>query len=180
MKTPLPLFCLLLTTAPAFAQMQPTMLTTAERAAKAIAEGAEMTEPFKGANTILIHTTDSAAVALKKFARALILAGIEPDRIDAEIGYLTTKGKAIGTLTPAVYAYRVVSTPERGGTVLTISGDYTVRVGLTGGITAPMRWTPGNGNQGKGCFAVVEPAALAYPGGRIWYKQGALIQPVMH
>ena len=46
------LFALVLLAGPVAAQMQPTLLTKAELATKAIAEGKEMGEPFKGANTI--------------------------------------------------------------------------------------------------------------------------------
>lgn len=150
---------------PVMAQMQPPPPTIAELAA-----GQESATPFKGANVILLHTPDSSAVALKKMARALILAGIEPDKLEIEIGYLTTKGKAVGQLTPAMFQYKVVSSPEPGGTLLTITGDFTVRISLVSSMTVPMHWTPGNGNQGKICFATIEPVALSYPKGRIGYK----------
>ena len=163
------LFCCLLATAPAFAQMQPTLPTNAERAAQEIANGKEMAEPFKGATTILIHTTDSAAVALKKFARALLANDMEPDKIDAELGYLRTKDKMVGQLSPAVYQYKVISSAERGGTLLAVTGNFTARVSLTQTISVPMVWVKGNLLQAKQCFALIQAVALAYPGGRIGY-----------
>jgi len=127
--------------------------------------------PFKGANVILIHTPDSTGVALKKLARALIVAGIEPDKIEPEVGYLTTKGKPVGQLSPAVYEYKVISSPEAGGTMLAITGTYTVKMNLVNSMTNPMYWVKGNLLQAKQCFATIEPVALAYPGGRVGYTK---------
>lgn len=161
------LLCLaLLGSAPAMAQMQPPAPTVAER----LARGLEVPEPFKGANSILVHCPDSAGVALKQFARALIQAGLEPDRIDPEGGYLTTRGKSAAQLPAVVFSYQAIGSREPGGTLLTITGSYTVRMSLANSVTIPMNWTQGNGNPGKACFALIEPVALAYPRARIGYK----------
>jgi hypothetical protein len=132
--------------------------------------GQEAAQPFKGANEILIHTPDSAGVALKKMARTLIVAGIEPDKVDAEIGYITTKGKSVGQMTPATFNYRIVATPEPSGTLLSITGDYTVGLNAARTMTNPMYWVKGNLLQAKQCFITIEPVAQAYPGGRLGYK----------
>lgn len=149
---------LLLASVPALAQTAPPV-------------GQESTEPFKGANEILIHTPDSTSVALKKLAREMIVAGIEPDKIEPEIGYLTTKPKAVGQLTPASFSYKVVSSSEPGGTLLRITGDYTVKLNMVSSMTNPMYWVKGNLLQAKQCFVAIQPVALAYPGGKVAYRQ---------
>jgi hypothetical protein len=148
---------LLLATAPTLAQTTPPA-------------GQEAIQPFKGANEILIHTPDSTGVALKKMARALIVAGIEPDKVDAEIGYITTKGKSVGQMTTATFNYRIVATPEPSGTLLSITGDYTVGLNAVRAMTNPMYWVKGNLLQVKQCFITIEPVAQSYPGGRVGYK----------
>ena len=131
--------------------------------------GTEAAQPFKGANTILIHTTDSVGPALKKFARAMLLNGLEPDRIDAEIGYLNSKPKRVGSISPATFEYKAVATAEPSGTLLTITGIYIVPLSEARNMTESMFWTKGNLLQAKQCFIGVELAALAYPQGRIGY-----------
>ena len=168
MNTPL-LVALLLSASPAVAQMQPTQPTAAELSEKARASGLEMSKPFKGATTILLHTTDSADVALKKFARVLVTNGYEPDKLDVEIGYLTTKGKQVGNLTPAVFEYKAVSSSEPGGSLLTITGLFTVKANAFNSITGSMAWAPGNLLQAKHCFVAIEAVALGYINARIGY-----------
>lgn len=135
--------------------------------------GVEVPAPFKGANTILIHTPDSIDAALDKLARALIVSGIEPDKIDSHIGYLTTKPKPVGQLTPAAFQYRAIASREPGGTLLAITGAYTVQMSLARSMTQPMYWVKGNMLQAKLCFVTIQPAAEAYPGGRVAYLQNA-------
>lgn len=168
MNTPL-LVALLLFASPAVAQMQPTQPTAAELSEKARASGLEMSKPFKGATTILLHTTDSADVALKKFARVLVTNGYEPDKLDVEIGYLTTKGKHVGDITPAVYEYKAVSSSEPGGSLLTITGSFTAKISAFNSMTVPMAWAPGNLLHAKHCFVAIEAIASAYAGGRLGY-----------
>ncbi|GAC1379170.1 MAG: hypothetical protein NVS3B25_31580 [Hymenobacter sp.] len=177
MKPTLLLLCLFAALArPVFAQMQPVAPTEAELRAA----GTESPRPFKDANTILVHAPDSVGVALRKLARSLVMAGIEPDRIDAQVGYLTTKGKAVGALAPAVYQYKVLATPEPGGTMLAITGDYTKRVSLLQSVTVAMFWRSGGLLESKQCFALVEAAAATYPKGRLGYKYQAAPAPVFH
>jgi hypothetical protein len=131
--------------------------------------GAEVTTPFKGANVILIHTTDSTSAALKKLARALIVAGIEPEKVEPEIGYLSTKAKPVGQLSPATFEYKAVATPEPGGTLLSITGTYTVKMNMVNSMTNSMYWVKGNLLQAKQCFSTIQPIAEAYPGGKVGY-----------
>jgi hypothetical protein len=96
--------------------------------------------PFNSAEQILIHTTDSRAVALRKMARTLVLAGIKPDKASMALGYYyATKGKLVGRLHPATYRYMVVASREPTGTLLTITGTYTVKV-YSGDTVESMYW----------------------------------------
>ena len=130
---------------------------------------AESATPFKGANTILIHTADSSGIALRKIAKALLIAGIEPDKIEPEIGYLTAKGKSSGSMSSAIFDYKIVTSPERGGTLLTISGSCTTRASLTHTIVVPMVW--GASGNAKNCFVLIEPVAVSYAPATIGYLQ---------
>jgi hypothetical protein len=125
--------------------------------------------PFKGANIILIQTPDSASAALKKMAGAFLLAGFVPDKLDTELGYLTTQPKSFGQMTPAVFTYKVVARANPpGGAILELSGEYTVPLGLRS-LTSSMHWYKGNLTQDKACFNEAEKAAKAYPGGIVQY-----------
>jgi len=132
----------------------------------------EVGAPFRGANTIIVHTTDSMNVALNKFARVMVLEGYTIDKLDLPLGYLLTKGKPVGQITPAVYTYKAVALQEAGGTALRITGEYTIPVGVRS-LTESMFWVKGNLPHAKQCFSGVEKVALSYVGGRVGY----LLQP---
>lgn len=133
--------------------------------------------PFNGVEQILIHTTDSSAVALKKMARTLVLAGFKPNKTYPNLRYLTTKGKLVGRLHPATYHYMVVATREPTGTLLTITGTYTVKV-YSGDTVESMYWVRDDLPSAEQtflawhamqCFRVIQPVAQAYPGGHVGY-----------
>jgi hypothetical protein len=134
-------------------------------------------ELFSGAEQLLIHTTDSSAVALKKMVRTLVLAGFEPNKTYPNLRYLTTKGKLVGRLHPATYRYMVVASHEPTGTLLTITGTYTVKV-YSGDTVESMYWVrddlpPAEQTflawHAKQCFLIIQPIAQAYPGGHVEY-----------
>ena len=147
-------------------------------AAAQTAATAEAPAPFKGANTILLHTPDSTGPALNKMARALIVAGIEPDKIEPQIGYLTARGHSSGSMNPATFDYRIVASPEPGGTLLTISGTCNTRASFTQTIAVPMVW--GASGNAKGCFALIEPIALSYTPAKIGYLKKGENKAVLH
>jgi hypothetical protein len=137
--------------------------------AQKVVVGQESQTPFKSANTLIIHTSDSSSFALKKLAKALVIAGIEPDKLEPEIGYLTAKGQSSGSMNPAVFNYKIVASSEPGGTTLTISGTCTTRASFTHTIDVPMVW--GATGNSKKCFALIEPVALSYASAKIGYLQ---------
>lgn len=102
-------------------------------------------------------------------AKLLVLADYSLDKNDSELGYLTTAEKPIGQLTPAKYGYRVVAKPEGSGTALTVTGQYSIPVGLRT-ITESMYWTKGNLPHAKQCFAAIEKVVLQYPDAKFSYS----------
>jgi hypothetical protein len=146
--------------------------------AQKVVVGQESQAPFKSANTLVIHTSDSSSVALKKIAKALVTAGIEPDKLEPEIGYLTAKGQSSGSMTPAVFNYKIVASSEPGGTALTISGTCTTRASFTHTIEVPMVW--GASGNAKKCFALIEPVVLSYAPAKIGYLQKGENKATMH
>ena len=136
------------------------------------AQTTEAAEPFRGANTIMVHTPDSMSAALNKLARVLVLQGYTIDKLDLTLGYLVTKGQPVGQITPAIYTYKAVAIPEGQGSALRITGEYSFPAGLRT-ITESMFWVKGNLPHAKQCFTGAEKAALSYAGGRVGY----LLQP---
>ena len=132
----------------------------------------EASEPFRGANTIMVHTPDSMNAALNKLARVMVLQGYTIDKLDLPLGYIVTRGKPVGQLTPAVYTYKAVAIQEGKGSALRITGEYTIPVGMRT-LTESMYWVKGNLPHAKQCFVGVQKAALSYAGGHIGY----LLQP---
>jgi hypothetical protein len=151
-----------------FVLLAALLLARAAAAQTVPAPGAEAAMPFKGANTIVVHTPDSATVALQKLGRLMVVQGYTMDKFDAALGYLATKGKPVGQLTPAVYSYTAVAMKEAGATALYIKGTYAFPVGART-LTESMFWTKGNLPHAKQCFSAVEKVALAYPAARIGY-----------
>ena len=166
MKPLFPLLCLLLATAPAFAQMQPTILTKAEMAAGAIAEGKEMREPFKGANTILIHTPDSAGRALVIFARSLQANGVAVERLDKELLSISTKNVLLTRAAYASEASYLVTASQGPQSVLVIKGQVVGEV-LNTKVVFPAAFKGAEVGTPKAAFRLMERAAVAYPLGKV-------------
>jgi hypothetical protein len=155
-----------------------SLLALSALAQDGVAQVPTTVEPFNGAEQILIHTTDSSAVALKKMARTLVLAGIKPDKTYTALRYYyATKPKPVGRLHPAIYSYKVLASREPTGTLLTITGTYTVKV-YSGDTVESMYWVrddlpPAERTflawHAKQCFRVIQPVAQAYPGGHVEY-----------
>lgn len=130
--------------------------------------GQGQAQVFKGANTILVQTSDSANTALTKMARLFVQQGFTIDKLDQSLGYLTTTGKTYGQISPAVFTYKVVAQPSASGTVLVVTGEYIVQAGLRS-ITSPMHWYKGNLTQDKQCFLHAQEVANAYSGASVSY-----------
>ena len=148
------------------------VLTKAELAAKAINEGKEMDEPFKGANTILIHTTDSAAAAYGNVARALLAANFALGKTDKEFGIVSTVPRP-GKTGVAVTVNAVI-TSEAGGSLVRLRGTGTWAVAefVIRGAGQQISAVSYGGLQGspkREEWNLMAQAAAAYKGGRVTY-----------
>ena len=152
--------------------MQPTMLTKAELAAKAIVEGKEMAEPFKGANTILIHTADSAAAAYGSVARALLAANFALGKTDKELGIVSTVPRP-GKTGVAVTVNAVI-TAEPGGSLVRLRGTGTwataeLIIRGAGQEISAVSYGGMQGSPKRESWNLMAQAAAAYKGGRVSY-----------
>ena len=146
----------------------PTLAQTAPAA------GQEAPTPFKKANTVIIHTTDSLGTAYKKLAGVLLNAGYTLDRNDKELGFLNTKARPAANKV-AMHTLRasVVKTPE--GTDILLRGSYA-----TPGLAAVSPWLMSGDTETEyrgmktsvvmSCWNELEKVAALYPGGRLSYK----------
>jgi hypothetical protein len=103
---------LLLTGAPVFAQGSPAL-------------GPETTEPFKGATSLMVHTQDSANVAYKKLANALLAAGYGIEKSDKELGFISTAARPAPKYN-MLYACKFYVKPTATGSDIQVSGNFTL------------------------------------------------------
>ncbi|TVT43122.1 hypothetical protein FNT36_03245 [Hymenobacter setariae] len=93
----------------------PTLAQTAPPA------GQEAAQPTKRDNVIILHTTDSVAVAYSKLGRVLLDGGYPIDRSDKELGYINTSYRP--TQNRAVEAaYRFSIKPSKEGAIIEVRG----------------------------------------------------------
>lgn len=125
--------------------------------------------PFENANTILIHTPDSGAVALKNIARLFLAKGFPMDKMEAELGYFATGlvqlNKAAGSVSTC--RLRVVQSP-------TSTHDFI----LTGDVASYTRY--GNSNKPMAfekiinyrriAFLMADAIIKEYPGATLTYS----------
>lgn len=92
--------------------------------ARAIAYlGQATTEPFKGANTIVLHTADSAAAAYGHLTRVLLAGGFALDRTDPAVGQVDTAPCQVGGLSLRA-SFRFIVVPASGGASIAVQGSY--------------------------------------------------------
>jgi hypothetical protein len=133
------------------------------RAQKAPAVGTEAAQPFRGANVVIIHTTDSAKVALKQVASQLQSNGFVIDRLDYDLMSVSTKSRSFaGSGFHTMVASAAI---EKGDVVL--RGEWHGQLGQYS-TTEPAAYT---NNASKKALSELEAVAKAYPGGRVAYLQ---------
>ena len=136
--------------------------------------GQEVPTPFKKANTIIIHTTDSTGTAYKKLAGVLFNAGYTLDRNDRELGFLNTKARpAANKAAMQTLRASIIKTPE--GADILLKGAYA-----TPGLAAISPWLMSGDTETEyrgmktsivmSCWNELEKVAALYPGGRLAYK----------
>lgn len=137
-------------------------------------DGQEAAQPFKKANTLIIHTSDSVATAYRKLAGVLLNAGYTIDRNDKELGFLNTKARPTAKKM-AMQTLRASVVKTQTGADILLKGSYA-----TPGLAAMSPWlmsgdteTEYRGMKGSlimSCWDELEKVAALYPGGRLAYK----------
>jgi hypothetical protein len=89
------------------------------------APGVEAAQPFKGANTILLHTPDSAQVAYSKLAKSLLAAGYGLEKSDKELGFISTTARPAPRYN-MMYACKFFVKPTPSGSDIQASGTFTL------------------------------------------------------
>jgi hypothetical protein len=125
--------------------------------------------PPKRANAVLVQTPDSAAVALRRFATALVSQGYVIEKLDAQFLTLITAPRVIeGQCMQRLIVRAVAAAGPNSG--LCISGDYTATI-----LGQPYSGIAQYSGENKGCntssFRALERAARAYPAGRVSYAK---------
>jgi hypothetical protein len=142
-------------------------------AQKAPPAGQEAPQPFKKANTIIIHTTDSTTVAYKKIAGVLLGAGYTLDRADKELGFMNTKPRPTSTKN-AVHTIRVAILPAQSGVDIQLKSSFaTPTLAAISPIMAGDMETDFRGMKGSPIMASwdeMQKVAVLYSGGQLAYK----------
>lgn len=155
---------LLIGTAPALVQ----------KAAPPPVTGQESAKPFKGANVILVSTSDSAAVAYKKIAAAILGAGYTIDRADKELGFISTKPRPTPKLN-GLHAIRIAIMPMPAGASIQLRSSFSmpgaaaVSPIMAGELETTFRGS--NGSLFMICWNELQRLAQSYPNGQITYTK---------
>lgn len=128
---------------------------------------AQTVPPVKGANTIIIQTTDSASAALKKMARYFVTRGYTIDKIDSELGYFTTAAMRFANNTPASYRLKVVAS-ESNPAKLSLTGSYAHASRY--GSTSEYMVFEEKQTYRRYTFLLADEAAKLYTGGVLSYE----------
>lgn len=124
--------------------------------------------PFKKANTIIILTTDSATVALKKVGATMVSKGYSIKKFDKDFNTLETEPKVVrqGTF-PMTMTIRSVAVA--GGIALSAELVADMRA-----MSATSERTVVRviclGKEPTGNFKTLQDIALAYPGAELRYS----------
>ncbi|MGY2133657.1 hypothetical protein ACW9KT_15615 [Hymenobacter sp. HD11105] len=117
------------------------------------------TAPFKGANVIVIQTSDSAHIALKKLTVAFAEHDYVIEPSNSEIIALTSKPRSLpGNAMPVV---TVMATATQGG--IAIRSQYTVTMLGAGTSTGTGQYTGCEKCPNKLVFREGETVAKSYP-----------------
>jgi hypothetical protein len=161
------LSCLLLAAAAGHAQTKPALAETdgAYYSSKdRHADNAPVGEkPFKGANTILVYTNDSARVAIKRVAQKMQEKGFVIERLDYDLLSVSTKPKVRQSL----MAYQVSASAIWLDGVLILRGQWHA-VLLGNSTDEPAAYTDPSS---RAALAELHAIAEAYPGGQIKYEK---------
>ncbi|MBC6988930.1 hypothetical protein [Hymenobacter sp. BT491] len=135
------------------------------------AQSVPATQPFKGANTIVIQTQDSARVALKKFAQCLIQSGNLPESAQSNMGFITSRptpvGNSVNTTTLTING----AVSEAYPATLTLTGPITYGFMDSKPLSGKATFDGAENAPRKKAFREMERVARLYPAGALHYSQ---------
>jgi uncharacterized protein YukE len=123
--------------------------------------GVEASSLFKGANVIVVHTSDSAKVALRKVAISFQQHGFVIDRMDYDLLSLSTKPKPFAR--SSSHTMQATAVAEQG--IIKLGGLWH---GELGAIHVDEQAGYTNAAS-KAAFAEIEAVAKDYPNASIGY-----------
>ncbi|UOQ51721.1 hypothetical protein [Hymenobacter cellulosivorans] len=125
--------------------------------------------PYKRANAVLVITSDSASVALKKLGAILVAKGYNIKKLDTDFNTITTEPKAVmGTQWYTVIAIRGAATP----TGISLSAEVTTEIrAISPGSEHTVTRVFSNGKKPTGYFRWLMEIAASYPGATVHYTQ---------
>jgi hypothetical protein len=128
--------------------------------------------PAKGANVIIIVTSDSAKAAYNKLATILLTSGYTLDRADKELLFVNTKPKPAPRYNMEHAPRASINAIPTGSKILlrdsfTLPGAAAVAAFMAGQQEVVYRG--GKGSTFMVCWAELERIANLYPGARIEY-----------
>ena len=152
------------------AQMQPVQPTFAELAAS----GQEGPQPFKGANTIHIYTTDSASVAYDRFAAILLEAGYSLKMADKSLRALSTESRPAPRYNVSHHLRASVVQTASGAEIRIRDSFALPSAAAVSSVMAGEQETVCRGMQGSPfmvCWAEIQRLASLYPKGIVMYSK---------
>lgn len=126
-------------------------------------------KPMLKANTVVIQTPDSAAVALRKLAQAFVAQGYTVDKLDTQFLTLLLAPKILAVKYSPAFTVRASATAGSKST-LRLTGEYKA----TAGDVPLMNIAQYEGTEwglNSRCFRAMEKVALTYPAGQIGYAK---------
>lgn len=155
------LAALLVATTPALAQTVPPV-------------GTEAAQPFKKANTVIIHATDSMSVAYTGIAKAILAAGYTIDRSDKELGFVNTKPRPLGRMS-VQESLQASLKRSSTGIDIQITGSYSApAIAAVSPLSAGETRVDYRGMKGSvvmACWEELQRVAALYPNAILGYKQ---------
>ena len=135
---------------------------------------AEQPAPFKGANTILIHTPDSAAAAYKKMAAVLLEAGYSVANATPALLSLNTEPQAAPRYN-MLHQLRMAVAAAPTGSVIHLSDTFTLPgAAAVSAIMAGSSSTEYRGGPSSTfmvCWNEFQRVAALYPAGLLTYTK---------
>lgn len=133
-----------------------------------VAQTTSSATPFKGANVIMIQTTDKANTALRILGAQLVAKGYTVKAMDSTFHTLTTEPKNLtGYLMPMAISVRAVGV--EGG--LRLTAENAIQPNAMTGVQTVVQPVVFANNKTKGPLAEIIQAAQAYPGGVVTFKK---------